>query len=221
MIRVNLLPGGKKGAGGPKFAFKMPSIGGLPTDRWILSAGAIAVVVLVGVGYFYFTNSGRLEELQVQVEDAVQDSIRFADLIEQTDRLQARRDSIAEKVAIIQEIDQDRYVWPHIMDEVARALPRFTWLRNVQQVSQADQLQFQITGRAGNNFAVTQYMENLEASPFIQNVSLLSTTQVMQGTGGQQGGRIVYEFQLEAAYEQPDPELLETVPLFGNQGSTR
>ena len=174
---------------------------------------ALAIVALGTIAYLYLTTSSRVEELEVQVEEAVRDSARFADLIAQTDRLQARRDSIAEKVSIIQEIDQDRYIWPHLMDEVARALPEFTWLTGLLQVALAEQLEFQITGRAGNNFALTRFMENLEASPFIRNVTLIRTEQVQVGGGGG-NVRLVSAFTLEATYEQPGPELLETVPLF-------
>jgi Tfp pilus assembly protein PilN len=126
--------------------------------------------------------------------------------------LNARRDSIAQRVGIIQEIDGDRYVWPHIMDEVARALPDYTWLEDLLQTSPGEPLTFRIVGQAGNNFAVTQFMENLEGSPFVRNVELVSTEQEVLATGGI--NRIVNRFELEAEYERPPPELLETVPLF-------
>jgi Tfp pilus assembly protein PilN len=32
---------------------------------------------------------------------------------------------------IIRAIDEDRYIWPHVMEEVSRALPIYTWLRSV------------------------------------------------------------------------------------------
>ena len=57
-------------------------------------------------------------------------------------------------MAIIQEIDAGRYVWPHILDEIARALPDYTWLREVLQV-QEEPLQIRIAGTAGSNFAIT------------------------------------------------------------------
>jgi hypothetical protein len=41
------------------------------------------------------------------------------------------RDSILSQIRTIQQVDGDRYVWPHILDEVSRALPPFTWLVNV------------------------------------------------------------------------------------------
>ena len=131
----------------------------------------------------------------------------------------ARRDSIAQRVAIIQDIDQGRYVWPHLMDEVARALPDYTWLSGIVQIGGAtiNQPDFRIRGRSGNNFALTRFMENLEASMFIRDVQLISTEQVVEQEEGLSGVRTVHDFTLEAAYELPPPELIETVPLLGGE----
>ena len=68
-------------------------------------------------------------------------------LIARTELLTARRDSIAQRVAIIQEIDQDRYSWPHLLDEVARALPDYTWLTELTQVG-TDPLAIRLVGQA-------------------------------------------------------------------------
>jgi Tfp pilus assembly protein PilN len=171
------------------------------------------VAVLAGLGgYLYFTTGGALTDLDVEIESAQADSVRYVDEIAQNNLLEAREDSILQRATIIQEIDEDRYVWPHILDEVARALPDYTWLTEIVQVSLGDVLQFRIDGRAGNNFAVTQFMENLEASLFISTVDLLSAEQVLEDSGGY--SRAVTAFSLEAFFERPPPELLETVPLF-------
>ncbi len=213
MIKVNLLPGGKRrGSRGPKLSFRLPVFGGGLGDRWVMGSAAV-VAVLAGVaGYLYFTVGGALSNLDVEIGAAQADSARYVDEIAQNNLLEAREDSILQRATIIQEIDEDRYVWPHILDEVARALPDYTWLTEVVQVSLGDVLQFRIDGRAGNNFAVTQFMENLEASLFISNVDLLSTEQVLEDAGGY--SRAVTAFSVEAFFERPPPELLETVPLF-------
>ncbi len=220
MIEVNLLPGGKKRAtrGGPKLSFKMPTMDTLPTDPWILGGAAVVVLVVAVAAFLYLTTNSRHAELVVSVDGAVADSARYYDLIQQNEALNARRDSIARRVSVIQDIDGDRYVWPHVMDEVARALPEYTWLINLLQTAGGEEIQFRLEGRAGNPFALARFMENLEASLFIRNVDLISTVQeiVPTGTGA---NRTVNGFTLEASFERPPVELLETVPLFEEEAS--
>jgi Tfp pilus assembly protein PilN len=188
-------------------------MGAFPTDSWVLGASAVVIVVVALSAFLYVTTNGAHGELTVSIREAVADSTRYADLIQANDALTARRDSIAQRVNIIQEIDSDRFVWPHILDEVARALPDYTWVTELIQVQGGDPLQIRIAGRAGNNFAVTEFMESLEASFFIRNVDLISTSQVVEGLGGGVE-RIVNQFSLEAEFERPPVELLETIPLF-------
>ncbi len=221
MIEVNLLPGGKKRQSGrPKLGLSLPQIEGLPKDRWVLSACVMGIVAVLAAGYLYVSTNSRHQDLDVQVTQAAQDSARFADLIAATQQLQARRDSIAEKVAIIQNLDGGRYVWPHILDEVARAVPDFTWLTGVVQVQSGEELMFRIDGRVGNTFALTRFMNQLEASPFLRSVELISTEQVVEQRRGGGEGRIVHAFTLQASYQEPPPDILETVPLFNPTAGT-
>ena len=209
MIEVNLLPGGKKrGPRGGGLPFKLPSIKNFPADPYIIGAVVVGLGVLGTMGYFYLGLSSRQDDVQVALADAIQDSANYVDLIERNNTLKARRDSIAQKVDLIQEIDAGRYVWPHVLDEVARALPDYTWLTQILQVGVGDVIEFQIHGKAGNPFALTTFMESLEASPFVRNVTLVQTEQVVDND------QLVYGFQLDASYEVPPTELIETVPLF-------
>lgn len=218
MIEVNLLPGGKRrGSKGPKFSFKLPSIGGGMGDRWVLGSSAIIIILAGLAGYLFWTTSSTAGDLAVEIETAQADSARYADEIAKNSLLEAREDSILQRATIIQEIDEDRYVWPHILDEIARSLPEYTWLTEIVQVSLGEGLQFRIDGRAGNNFAITQFMENLEASLFISNVDLINAEQVPENSGG--FNRAVASFSLEAFFDRPSPELLETVPLFQAQAA--
>ena len=126
MIEVNLLPGGKKGRS-RSFKFKLPGLptGGMP-DRYILWCVAAGIIALGYMGYAYFGARGESENLGVQLTEGLQDSTRFSDQIARANELIARGDSIAQRVAIIQEIDVDRYTWPHLLHEVPRAPFRST-----------------------------------------------------------------------------------------------
>ena len=66
---------------------------------------------------------------------------------------------------------------------------------------------FNVEGNAGSTQALTRFMRNLEASPMIRDVALITSEQI------DFQGRSVLKFSLEARWEQPDPSLLETVPL--------
>ncbi len=219
MIEVNLLPGGKKRqAKKAGFSLSLPKVGGLSADKWVVGS-AIAILAALGYGgNQFFQIQARLSDLEQGLEAAVQDSVRYADLIQKTEILQARRDSIAQKVAIIQRIDAQRYVWAHLMDEVGRALPDYTWLTNIVQVSDGDPMQFRIEGKAGNNFALTRFWNSLESSLFIRNVRLISTEQTLERSGRGQG-QGVYQFILEAELEEPPPEILQMQPLLGSTAS--
>lgn len=219
MIEVNLLPGGKKrsskGRGFSLSGLSLPKLGGgggagIPGDPYILGAVGAGLVSLAVIGWLFLGVRGDREEVEVALASAVQDSVRFADIIARTNQLTARRDSIAQRVAIIQEIDAGRYTWPHIMDEVGRALPDYTWLTEVTQV-QAAPLQIRIAGQAGSQFAVTNFMRNLEASRFLREVEIERTEQAQSQ---ESPGDLIYLFELTVTYEPPPLDELETVPLF-------
>lgn len=217
MIQVNLLPGAAR----KRASRRMPKIAGLGSlsrfqgipqlDRLALFAVVMWLVFLPLTGYMFLSTRARVNELNVSVEGALADSTKYANIIAANRRLIERRDTIAQKVNIIQQIDANRYIWPHILDEISRALPQYTWLVEVLSLpadSADSSPNFRIEGRTGNNFALTKYLQDLEASPFIRNVRL-STTELRR-----ENEKLVYMFQLEASYEVPPPDVIETVPLF-------
>ncbi len=218
MIEVNLLPGGQKKAAARRRrrAVSMPRAPQLPGDRWVVGAALLVLVAFASIGWMHLQVAGEADELGLEIRAAEADSVRLSGVIERTAGLQARRDSIVGRVSVIQEIDIHRYLWPHVMDEVARALPDFTWLTRIQQISGGPPVVFEVRGQAGTYFALTSFMEALEASPFIRGVGLISSDQASVAVGGG-AQRLVYNFVLEAEYRDPPPEVIVTEPLFGPQ----
>lgn len=212
MIEVNLIPGGNKRRGGG--GIPMPDFSKIPLDPYSLGAGAVSLGTITVLIWMFLGIGAAQEEVQLGLVDARADSASFAEIIANNTALSLRRDSVAEKVAIIQEIDAGRYTWPHIMDEVGRALPDFTWLISLIQVSVEQPVEFEIQGQAGNLIAMTRFMEQLESSPFIRRVRVITSDQtpVTDPAGDTQ---LVHAFTLEMAWEEPPLELLRTVPLFG------
>lgn len=66
---------------------------------------------------------------------------------------------------------------------------------------------FTLEGNAGSTEALTRFMKNLEASPMIREVALVTSER------SDVQGRTVLKFTLEARWEEPDSAFVETVPL--------
>lgn len=220
MIEINLLPGSakrSKSRGLPKIKLP-PALQKLKIPKFDKAMAYIAgawVVGLLGIGYLFLSARNKKADLEDQITLAVADSTRLAATIASIDLTRKRTDTIALKLNVVQDIDANRYVWSHLLDEAARAMPEHTWFEELRYVlpDSTDRWpKFQIEGRAGNNFALTAYMDQLEASPFIRAVKLLSSELVREDD------KLVYQFLIEAYYEPPPPDVIETVPLFVQSG---
>lgn len=138
MLQINLLPGGRKGSakkGGVDFS-KLGALGGAK-DPWLLAAAASVVIAVASVGLLFTSQSARATEIESRLENAVKDSTRYAKVLDARRRLTAERDSVYRQLQIIRTIDDNRYNWAHILDEVSRALPAYTWLTLLEQTSKA------------------------------------------------------------------------------------
>jgi Tfp pilus assembly protein PilN len=211
MIEINLLPGPeKRKKQRPSFAVKMP--GSMPAvDRMSTFIAVAWVLALIILAWMFFGVRSERSNLRASIDQAAADSVRYARLIETQATLQARQDTIAQKLTMIQDIDAGRYIWPHVLDEISRAMPPYTWLESIRHRDAGSQTAFTLTGRTGNLAALTRFMDALEASPFLRGIELVSSEQA-QVRGDE--GRLVNDFVLTGYYQHPPLEMIETVPLF-------
>jgi Tfp pilus assembly protein PilN len=135
MIEINLLPS----AGKKKAAARQPvklgeltaGMTGRLRDKFLIFAVVGLVSGVAAIGLLYTLQQTQEATLTERREQAIRDSTRYANFLTERYRAEAARDSLLRQVHLIQNLDEDRYVWPHIMDEVSRALPQYTWLTSV------------------------------------------------------------------------------------------
>jgi len=135
MIEINLIPGsGKKKASRRQavdLGAAMAGMSGKFRDRFLIGA-SVAVVIAIGAGaYMYFSQHTRDQTLTERRDNALADSTRYANFLKDRYRSESTRDSLLRQVNLIISLDEDRYVWPHVMDEISRALPQYTWLTTI------------------------------------------------------------------------------------------
>jgi Tfp pilus assembly protein PilN len=224
LIEINLAPGAQIGrsTGSRRASIAMPSLPQFGGDSRMLGLAALGIFAVLAVGWLIFAQGSRRADLEARVASEAADSSRYAATIALVSDLQARQDTIRQQIAVIRDVDQRRFVWPRLMDEVSRALPPFTWLTQITSTpvaaatgdAAADSVAlavvgpaFTIQGNAGSTQALTRFMKNLEDSHFIRDVTLVTSEQV------DADGRTIHRFTLEARYETPPSSVIETVPF--------
>ncbi len=138
MLQINLLPGSKKTSRG--IGSLVGSLGSLTAsvrDPWLIGAAGAVVVAFAAVGLLFTAQNARAGEITEQLDRAVRDSTRYAKVLDARRKLTAERDSVQRQLQIIRTIDENRYNWAHILDEISRALPAYTWLTTLEQTSKA------------------------------------------------------------------------------------
>ncbi len=180
------------------------------------------------------TRQSRLDE---QLEKAVQDSTRYATVLRERETAEAKRDTVLRALNMIRAIDDDRYIWPHVMDEVSNALPPYTWIvslgftgggqattpirtvipagndgasghkRKVATEIVHDTVRVRLVGNTVDIQALTRFMKQLETSTFLENVQLISSQRANDN------GKEVTQFQLDMRYTRPGVDDVRRVPL--------
>lgn len=222
MITVNLRPGQKRKRTGSPFAGvseRAKAIGARVKDPLLLAAAAAWIGVLLWLGWVWTTNTRELHALTPHLAQVRVEHKRFKDFIGQKRHQELIRDSLVSQIGVIRTVDGDRYVWPHVMDEVARALPAYTWLTEMapsvgavamdstDTTSKAAALSFKITGRTVDIQAYTRFLRQLEASPWVQEVTPISAMTVVENE------RPVTAFTLTATFHKADSAYIRTVAL--------
>jgi Tfp pilus assembly protein PilN len=137
MIQVNLLPGSASKSQGRDFNLSGLVSGAASSisDKYLVSAVGVVSATVLAVGFLFMGQSSRERTLMEREQRGVQDSARYRVVLEAKAKAEATRDSLYQQVAIIKSIDDSRYLWPHLLEEISNALPQYTWLTVVTQTS--------------------------------------------------------------------------------------
>jgi Tfp pilus assembly protein PilN len=232
MIEINLLPGLKRKTGGGGARFKMPNLGAVLSnvkDPWLLGAIAASVVAIGGNAALYTLNTARLSRLDAALAVVQSDKRRYDAVAAQKRQAERARDSLAAELAIIRSIDADRFIWPHLLDEITKALPQYTWVTQIQNLSSGPaattttgtttgtavgtvagtptETRVSIDGRTVDIQAYTTFLRQLTASPWITDVTATRASTVIEQD------RPVTEFNITLRYKRADSLYIRTVPL--------
>ena len=221
MITVNLRPGQKRkaaGGGAKQILDRFKGIGARVKDPFLVGSIAACVGVAAFLGWQFITYNSKLNDLRPRLEAARDEQKRFDNLLRQKHKAELIRDSLLAQISTIRGVDGNRYVWPHVLDEVAKALPPYTWLTTMSMASApaavadtadttAQPTIFRLEGRTMDLQAYTRFLRQLEASPWLSDVTPLEAKTIVEKD------RPVTQFLIQASFQRADSAYIRTVPL--------
>ena len=234
MIEINLLPGQKRKAPGAGFKLGLPDFSAIFSEiknPWLLGAIAAGVLSLGGTGFFFIVQSAKYVSLSSQLDRVRDEKRRYDVVIAQKRQSEKIRDSLQAEIRVIRTIDGDRYVWPHLLDQVTKALPPYTWITGVQGLGMAGAVPGQtppgtapsvpltedtsavpavrvsIDGRTVDIEAYTTFLRQLANSPWLTDVTPAQAATVIESD------RPVTAFNVTVRFKLADSLYIRTVPL--------
>jgi len=198
-------------------------------DPWLLGAIAAWVVVGGGGALLFITDRARLAAAETRLENVRVEKRRYDIVIAQKRQAEKVRDSLLYEITVIRQIDADRYIWPHVLDQATKALPPYTWITQMRTASAivapgagqpnngpvtvdrdssgAPLVAIAIQGRTVDIQAYTTFLRQLAASPWFTDVTPASSQTVIEAD------RPVTSFTVTVHYRIADSVYIRTIPL--------
>ncbi len=219
MIEINLLSGQKRKKKKASAGIAMPDFTAMLAqvkDPLLLGAVGTWAVVLAAVGFLYVTEARKLSAMQADATRLQAEATRFQALINQKKKEESLRDSLVMQLDAIRRIDGDRYVWPHILEEITKALPDYTWLQSITYQpgavtdtsdSARAMVRVLVDGRTADMGGYTRFLRQLAGSPWLTDVVAGPTKAVMEN------GKPVLSFTITVTYRPADSAFIRTAPV--------
>jgi type IV pilus assembly protein PilN len=153
----------------------------------LVGIGAIAVVLVGGMGYVWWSMSSRMSALQQQKVQRTQELAALKEKVKEVESFESNKKSYEEKIGIIEQLRKNQVGPVRLLDELSQSLPDRVWLTSlIEQSGKVD-----LEGKAVTNGEIVDFINNLKASRHIREILLIESRQVTES------GVPVYNFKLK------------------------
>ncbi|MFZ5863306.1 MAG: PilN domain-containing protein [Nitrospirota bacterium] len=148
--------------------------------------GVLAVVLIGGMGYVWWSMSARISALQQQQAQRTQELAALKEKVKEVENFESNKKSYEEKIGIIEQLRRNQVGPVRLLDELSRNLPDRVWLTSL--VEQSGKIELE--GKAVTNAEIVDFINNLKTSRYIKEALLIESRQVTES------GVAVYNFKL-------------------------
>jgi len=190
MIRINLLKPEKK-------EIRDEPLGLAPEikeKRKTPIAGLLIILAIAAVATLYFLQDKALKTETSLLNTAQEEKKQLQYVLAALEKLEAQKSTLERKINLINLLKARQEIAVRTMDELSKNIPGWVWLTETSY----NALEITIKGRALSNNLIADYVYNLENSPRLSNVKIVSITQKSTQSDSQ-----YLEFSLSALYDLP------------------
>jgi Tfp pilus assembly protein PilN len=187
LIRINLLPVEIHAAEVRK---QISVLGG--------AAGGLVVLALVG---FWGTRVAKAKDLEKQLVQANEELRKYQAIVDKVTQLEQTRNQLQARRDVIRQLLRGRMVYPRFFEDFMQLLPAEVWITNLNTATDAQGgLTVDVTATSLSNFAIADWLTNLQSSPMCKNV-VLGTIQTQEQAEGQAP---LLAFTMRFKYHRPE-----------------
>lgn len=132
-------------------------------------------LILGAIGMNLIVKQKRIEN---EIKEMELQQKELAPKVAEVQALIKREKAISEKIEVIKKLSTSKYLRIKFLDEINRLIPEYTWLTSINEDNIVDSLgaiNFTARGVTTSNFAVSNFMQRLEASQCFIDVKLSFT----------------------------------------------
>lgn len=191
MIKINLVREGRavRGAGAAPAAAAVSAVGGPGANiNNVIVIACLVLGVVAALGYWFFNK----RELASREEIAAQRSAeaqKLEAIIKEVEDYQKRKDSLQQRIDLINQLKQNQKGPVRIMDQISRDLPDLVWLDTLD-ISGG---KVSLAGRGLNPNAIALFIENVKNDPYFEEPQVGAVTQTSTTP-------LVYSFDMNFAF---------------------
>lgn len=185
MIRINLIKA-ERVVAAPKKEEKGKKL--VPTPF------IIGLIVIAAAAYF-INQQRAIGKENAALDEINLEKTKYREVEITLNRVNEQTETIVDKIMLISFLKLQKDAAVTIMDELSKNIPYWVWLTEISYENQV----MQIRGRAVSNNLVADYLENLEKSPYLNNINLISSTQRKMRNSQ------YFDFAITARYVLPAP----------------
>jgi Tfp pilus assembly protein PilN len=189
MIRINLLAVERERT---KRRALIPA-----AHRVAIAASLILVGTALLIGWWYWSlrsESARMDDEIVKAEVEMQ---QLRSVLVQVRQFETSKAALQQRVTLIEQLRRGQSGAVHVVDEVSKALPEYTWLTELTQRGD----EFTIVGMTTSLTGVSDYIANLSTSAWFRPPIELIDSQIDRA---QKASEPIIRFSIRARFTNPE-----------------